>query len=94
MIRITGSSSKELSSPIPSEPEKNFSLDHLPENLPPPSHIHLSPADLAKLFLPDGVDISRIPSDHPIIESVRQLWLETTLEAVSTGGKVRKSSRT
>jgi hypothetical protein len=67
--------------------KEGLPLDHLPEELPPPSHTKLSSLDLSKLILPEGVDLSRIPKDHPVRESLNMLWLEVVLKAVVAGGE-------
>jgi hypothetical protein len=72
--------------------EEELSLDHLPEDLPPPSHIKLSSLDVTKLILPEGVDLSRVPKDHPLRELLNTLWLKVTLKAIVEGGEHSKSS--
>ena len=67
-------------------------LCQLPEELPPPSHTKLSYLDLTKLILPEGMDLSRVPKDHPLRESLNELWLEVVLKAVVAGGEHSKSS--
>jgi hypothetical protein len=71
---------------------KEFSLDPLPEDLPPPSHTHLSTIDLSKLIVPEGIDLSRIPKDHPLHSSLDRLWLEVVLRAIVSGGRNPQSS--
>jgi hypothetical protein len=71
---------------------EEFSLDRLPEELPSPSHTKVSSLDIARLIMPDGVDLSRVPKEHPLCESLNALWLEVTLKAIVAGGEHSKSS--
>ncbi len=96
MTRIGSNAPGGISLPPPSSPGRGeeyvHSLNRLPEELPPCSHTKLTSIDLTKLILPEGVDLSRIPSTHPIHESLNTLWLEITLRAVVSGGKQAMSS--
>ncbi len=94
MTRIGGSAPGNIQPTplsLPKE-EKGRSLYHLPEELPPSSHAKLSSAELSKLFLPEEVDLSRIPQDHPLRDTLNMLWLEVALKAVVSGGERAKAS--
>lgn len=90
MTRIGGSTPGHLHpQPMPSN-EPLSALGKLPAELPECSHIKISSAELAKLFLPENVDLSRLPKDHPLHETLNRIWLEITLKAV-VAGKNRSS---
>ena len=79
--------------PLPKiERGEQLFVKSLPEELPPPSHTKLSSLDLAKLILPEEMDLSLISKDHPLHEEFNQLWLETTLRAIVAGGEHSKAS--
>ena len=64
--------------------EKIPSLGSLPEELPSPSYNKPSPNDFARLLLPEGTDLSRVPTRHPLSKLFRNLWLKITIQAASS----------
>lgn len=94
MTRIGGSSPGHIQPTPSSGPgrKKDLPLEHLPEELPPPSDIKPSSTELSKLFLPEKIDLSRVPKDHPVHELLRKLLLQVTLKAIVSGGEHSKSS--
>ena len=84
MVRIH--SERVNQGPIGEQPSerKSSPLGELPTELPPPSHSQPSAIDVAHLFLPEGTDLSRISSKHPLSSLFRRLWLEVTLKALSS----------
>ena len=64
--------------------EKIPPLGRLPEELPSPSYNKPSPNDFARLLLPEGTDLSRVPTRHPLSKLFRNLWLKITIWAASS----------
>lgn len=83
MVRIHSEQTRGPIGELPSE-GKTLPLVGLPVELPPPSHNQLSSIDFAHLFLPEGTDLSRISTKHPLSAIFRKLWLEVTLKALSS----------
>lgn len=82
MERIHNAPTPEPIGRVPSEGKLPL-LGELPIELPPPSHNQPSPIDFAHLFLPEGTDLSRISTKHPLSALFRILWLEVTVRALS-----------
>ena len=66
--------------------EKIPALGELPKELPPPGN-SLTSTDVSRLFLPEGTDVSRVHSRHPLSELLRGLWLKITVRAIDAGRK-------
>jgi len=88
MVRIR--SDRIGQEPIGELPEKVPPLGGLPSELPPPSSNQPSPVDVASLFLAEGRDLSRVPTQHPLSELFRKLWLKVTLQALSSASPPQK----
>lgn len=76
MIRIHGHRSESIHPKDREDKPPLQSLYELPVTLPEKSHTTISPIEVGHLFLPEGTDLSRISSRHPIDSLFRKIWLE------------------
>ena len=91
MIRITGPT--QIPSSIPSGSDQPLSLNELPSSLPAPSHFHPLPGELAKLFLPEAVNITALGLHSPLAGAFLRLEVSTFLGAIVEGGFMNPKGR-